>query len=112
LVVLELYDFVRKLRPRGAMPEVEDDEYEEPVASHKPTGTSRRKNKPMKAVEQEERIQKLAAQLNRFENASGSDQSPNRMHTPVSMASPTANFKPDHAEDSSDQDESESSEEE
>jgi hypothetical protein len=103
---------VKKLRPRGAMLEMEDDEYEEPEAFHKPSATSRRKNKPMKANEQEEHIQKLKAQLNRFENASGSDQSPRSTHSPASLAEYPANGNPDPADDSSDQEESEESEEE
>jgi hypothetical protein len=91
------------------MPEVEDDEYEEPEATHK-SASNRRKNKPMKADEQEEKIRKLTAQVNRFN--SGSDQSPESMNSPTRMAKLSANRNPDHAEDSSDQDESESSEEE
>jgi hypothetical protein len=66
----------------------------------------------MKATEQEEHIQKLKAQLNRFENASGSDQSPRSTQSPASLVEYHANGTPDPAEDSSDQEESEESEEE
>jgi hypothetical protein len=60
----------------------------------KPSASNRKKNKPMKANEQEERIRTLQAQLEKFKGNSGSEQSP-----------------PDQAE-SSDEDASESSEEE
>ncbi|KAF2433167.1 Bromodomain-containing protein [Tothia fuscella] len=120
VVVLELYDFVRKLRPRGAVQEPDDDEYTEPDTVHKPASVNRKKNKPMKAVEQEERIQKLEAQLNKFKNTSGSEQSPaertNRPSLPLPQpTAPNADSSPaDNQDDSSGDEgaESESSEEE
>ncbi|QDS73835.1 hypothetical protein FKW77_006484 [Venturia effusa] len=98
-VTYQLYQFVKAKLPRShRVPDPEpdyeddDDEFEVPV---KASSSNRKKNKPMKATEQEERIRTLQAQLEKFKGGSGSEQSP-----------------PDQAEDSSDEDASESSEEE
>jgi hypothetical protein len=92
--------------------EPDDDEYTEPETIHKPASVNRKKNKPMKAVEQEERIQRLEAQLNQFKEGSGSEQqSPNSTNSPASQPYSTANTRADQQEETS-ADESESSEEE
>lgn len=95
----QLYQFVKAKLPRSHRApdpepdyEDDDDEFEVPI---KPVSSNRKKNKPMKANEQEERIRTLQAQLEKFKGNSGSEQSP-----------------PGQAEDSSDEDASESSEEE
>ncbi|TID24275.1 Bromodomain-containing protein [Venturia nashicola] len=98
-VTYQLYQFVKAKLPRSQRApdpepdyEDDDDEFEAPI---KAASSNRKKNKPMKANEQEERIRTLQAQLEKFKGGSGSEQSP-----------------PDQAEDSSDDDASESSEEE
>lgn len=105
----------QKRGSRGAAPtafEMDDDEYTEPETTHKPTGTSRKKNKPMKAVEQEERIKTLEARLNTFKEGSGSEQaSPTSITTSAPAQPPFANQTSDH-QDESDDEESEESEEE
>ena len=93
-VVYKLYEFVKSSLPkkeRQPSPEYEDDDEDE--YAQKPSAGNRKKNKPMKANEQEERIKQLQARLHGY-NGSGSDQSPHG-----------------RAEDS-DEDASESSEEE
>ncbi|KAF2404919.1 Bromodomain-containing protein [Trichodelitschia bisporula] len=105
-VLSELYDFVKRARPRDLS---EDDDYEEPRAVTKTSTLGRRKNKPMSAREQESKIEKVKAQLQRFQ---ASDHSPGES---------CVNPEPDRAdrsevaqddEGSSDDEDSESSEEE
>ncbi|KAE9972543.1 hypothetical protein EG327_009458 [Venturia inaequalis] len=98
-VTYQLYQFVKAKLPRSQRApdpepdyEDDDDEFEAPI---KASSSNRKKNKPMKANEQEERIRTLQAQLEKFKGGSGSEQTP-----------------PHQAEDSSDEDASESSEEE
>jgi hypothetical protein len=86
----------------------EDDEFE---MGQKPAA-NRKKNKPMKATEQEERIKNLQAQLQYFRNNSGSEHSPDSMSNANFNGLIFTNQMADHQNDSSDDDASESSEEE
>jgi bromodomain-containing factor 1 len=70
----ELFKFIKQVRgPKGA---VMDDDFEPPRPVHKPATGKPKKNKPMGKKEQEESIRRIQAQLENFQNASGSSQSP------------------------------------
>jgi bromodomain-containing factor 1 len=70
----ELFKFIKQVRgPKGA---TMDDDFEPPKPVHKPAAGKPKKNKPMGKKEQEESIRRIQAQLENFQNASGSSQSP------------------------------------
>lgn len=74
-VVYKLYEFVRSSLPkkeREPSPDYEEDDEDDFVQKQT---TTRKKNKPMKAREQEERIQQLKDKLS-GRPGSGSEQSP------------------------------------
>ena len=111
-VVFTLYEFVSKLHPQEA--DVDDDDYEEPAMTAKPTAAAgRKKNKPMSAREQESKIAAVQRKLQQF-NGSGSEEA-NEGSYDGSLLCPRvlANaLAAQRADDSSDDAQSESSEEE
>jgi bromodomain-containing factor 1 len=79
-VVYKLWEFVRTSAPkkeREPSPDYEDDD--DDYQQRSATGP-RRKNKPMKAQEQEERIKQLQEKLHGGANGSGSSASPVAAH--------------------------------